>query len=52
MMSELNTSFASWETFKETVSAVAKAFGTFHKLDRFRDICILRNDAVPQATSG
>ena len=37
-----------WSGFKDTVSAVAKSFGNYHQLDRFRDVCILNNDAVPQ----
>lgn len=51
VMEEIAPAFESdrrWSDFKDTLSAVAKTFGTFHQLDRFRDICILSNDSVPK----
>ena len=52
IMTELTVAFPQWQAFKETVAAVAKTFGSFHRLDRFRDVCILNNDAVPKDTFG
>ena len=34
----------------ETAAAVARAFGNYRRLDRFRQVCILANPAVPQDT--
>ena len=48
VMSEIHGSFRHWAEFKETLTAVARAFGTFHRLDRFRDVCIMRNPNVPE----
>ena len=46
IMSELDASFESWGDFRDTLSAAARAFGSFHRLDRFREVCILGNPAV------
>ena len=38
-----------WPNFKETLTAVARMFGTDHRLGRFKDICIDNNKAIPEA---
>ena len=45
-MSEIPASFTQWQWFKQTVTAFAKAFGSYHRLSRFRDVCIRRNPSV------
>jgi len=49
VMEEIPKAFPMWPEFKDTLSGVARAFGSFHRLDRFRDVCIQKNPSVPQA---
>ena len=44
--------FERWTEFRDTVAAVARAFGSFHRLDRFRDVCIKKNPNVPEDVLG
>lgn len=48
VMQEIPCAFDHWTEFRDTLTAVARAFGTFHRLDRFRDICIMKNPLVPE----
>ena len=47
-MSEIPASFSEWQWFKQTVTAFAKAFGSYHRLSRFRDVCIRQNPSVAE----
>ena len=49
VMEEIPKAFPMWPEFKDTLSGVARAFGSFHRLDRFRDVCIQKNPSVPKA---
>ena len=48
VMEEIPVAFPEWQEFKDTLSAMTKAFGSYHRLDRFRDVCINKNRSVPQ----
>ena len=48
-MEEVPVAFPDWQEFKDTLSAVARAFGSYHRLDRFKDVCINQNPSVPKA---
>ena len=48
-MEQVGVAFdAVWGDFKSTLSAAALAFGSYHKLDHFRHMCVDRNSAVPE----
>lgn len=49
VMEEIPVAFPEWADFKETLSALARCFGNFHRLDRFRDVCIKGNSKIPEA---
>ena len=50
VMQELPVAFDElWPNFKETLTAVARMFGTYHRLGRLKDICIDNNKAIPEA---
>ena len=48
-MEELHSAFQDWATFKETLSGLSKAFGSYHRLGRFRQVCIEQNKTLPEA---
>lgn len=48
IMEEVSVSFADWKRFKDLVGAFAKAFGSYHRLNRFRDMCIKKNTHIPE----
>ena len=52
VMEEIPKAFPMWPEFKDTLSGVAGAFGSFHRLDRFRDVCIQKNPSVPGQVAG
>ena len=39
-MNEVTPAFAGWDDFKMSLAACAKCFGTFHRLDRIREVAI------------
>lgn len=48
-MSEIPVAFGEeWQDFKETLTALSRAFGSFARLDRFRDKCIMQNPSVAE----
>ena len=48
-MEEIPSSFEGWQTFRDTLAAFSKAFGSYHRLGRFREVCIGQNANIPPA---
>ncbi|CAE7035200.1 unnamed protein product [Symbiodinium sp. KB8] len=52
VMSELPIAFSgggAWSNFRDTLASISRAFGSYHLLGRFRNVCIGKNPAVPEA---
>ena len=49
VMEELHTAFSGWTTFRDTLCGLSKAFGSYHRLGRFREVCIEQNPNIDQA---
>lgn len=52
IMEEIPSAFSGWRLFKDTLSAFARAFGKYYRLERFRDVCIGMNSSVPEHYKG